>query len=74
MVPDDLAGLRKLSMGFISSRVILTANNLGIFENLKKASSVTEDLMKAVGLTGVKTMLDLSVSQYACCDRKRTLL
>jgi len=42
MVPDDLAGLRKLYLGFTSSRVILTANNLGIFDNLKKASSATE--------------------------------
>jgi ubiquinone/menaquinone biosynthesis C-methylase UbiE len=42
MVPDDLAGLRKLYLGFISSRVILTANNLGIFESLKKASSSAE--------------------------------
>ncbi len=41
MVQDDLAGLRKLYLGFISSRVILTANNLGIFDNLKKASSAT---------------------------------
>jgi ubiquinone/menaquinone biosynthesis C-methylase UbiE len=41
MVPDNLAGLRKLYRGFISSRVILTANNLGIFETLKKASSAT---------------------------------
>ena len=42
MVPDDLAALRKLYLGFISSRVVLTANNLGIFENLKKASSAGE--------------------------------
>ena len=42
MIPDDLAGLRKLYLGFVSSRVILTANNLKIFENLKKASSVAE--------------------------------
>jgi ubiquinone/menaquinone biosynthesis C-methylase UbiE/DNA-binding transcriptional ArsR family regulator len=42
MVPDDLAGLRKLYLGFVSSRVVLTANNLKIFENLKKASSATE--------------------------------
>ena len=42
MIPDDLAGLRKLYLGFVSSRVILTANNLKIFENLKKASSATE--------------------------------
>jgi len=39
MVPDDLAGLRKLYLGFVSGRVILTANNLRIFENLKKSSS-----------------------------------
>lgn len=42
MTPDDLAGLRKLYLGFISSRVILTANNLGIFDNLKKSSSSAE--------------------------------
>ncbi len=42
MVPDDLIGLRKLYLGFISSRVILTANNLGIFDKLKKASSATK--------------------------------
>jgi ubiquinone/menaquinone biosynthesis C-methylase UbiE len=42
MVPDDLAGLRKLYLGFVSARVILTANTLGIFENLKKALSATK--------------------------------
>lgn len=42
MVPDDLAGLRKLYLGFISSRVILTANSLWIFDSLKKASSAME--------------------------------
>jgi len=42
MAPDDLAGLRKLYLGFVSSMVILTANNLKIFDNLKKASSATE--------------------------------
>jgi len=42
MVPDDLAGLRKLYLGFVPSRVILTANNLGIFDSLTKASSATE--------------------------------
>jgi ubiquinone/menaquinone biosynthesis C-methylase UbiE len=39
MIPDDLAGLRKLYLGFMSSRVILTANSLGIFDNLTMASS-----------------------------------
>jgi len=42
MVPDDLAGLRKLYLGFVPSSVIFTANNLEIFDNLKKASSATE--------------------------------
>jgi ubiquinone/menaquinone biosynthesis C-methylase UbiE len=42
MIPEDLVGLRKLYLGFISSRVILTANNLGIFDDLKKPSSAAE--------------------------------
>ncbi len=42
MVPEDLVGLRKLYLGFISSRVILTANNLRIFDNLKKPVSASE--------------------------------
>ena len=42
MVPDDLTGLRKLYLGFISSRVILTANNLGVFDCTKKPSSAME--------------------------------
>jgi ubiquinone/menaquinone biosynthesis C-methylase UbiE len=42
VVPDDLAGLRRLYLGFVSSRVILTANNLGIFEHLKTSSSAGE--------------------------------
>jgi hypothetical protein len=42
MVPEDLVGLRKLYLGFISSRVILTANNLRIFDNLKKPALASE--------------------------------
>ncbi len=42
MLPDDLAGLRKLYLGFLSSRVILTANNIGIFDNLKEPSSAAQ--------------------------------
>lgn len=42
MVPDDLTELRRLYLGFTSSRVVLTANTLGIFENLKRASSAME--------------------------------
>jgi ubiquinone/menaquinone biosynthesis C-methylase UbiE len=42
MVPEDLAGLRRMYLGFTSSRVILTANNIGMFENLKKPSSASD--------------------------------
>jgi ubiquinone/menaquinone biosynthesis C-methylase UbiE len=42
MVPEDLVRLRKLYLGFISSRVILTANNLRIFDNLKKPALASE--------------------------------
>ena len=42
MVPEDLAELRRLYLAFISSRVILTANNLGIFDNLKEWTSASE--------------------------------
>lgn len=39
MVPEDLAGLRKLYSGFMAARVVLTANNLGVFDILTKAVS-----------------------------------
>ncbi len=42
MASDDLAELRKMYLGFMSSRVILTANSLGVFDCLKKASSIME--------------------------------
>lgn len=59
MLPDDLSGLRKLYLGFISSRVILTANNLGIFENLKKASSAMEISIKlSIDLRATEILLD----------------
>jgi len=59
MVPDDLAGLRKLYLGFVSARVILTANNLGIFENLKK-SSPAKDIAKKlkIDLRSTEILLD----------------
>lgn len=41
MVTDDLAGLRRVYLGFTSARVVLTANNLGLFERLKKAQSAS---------------------------------
>jgi ubiquinone/menaquinone biosynthesis C-methylase UbiE len=59
MVPDDLARLRKLYLGFISSRVILTANNLGIFENLKKFSSAMEiSINLRIDLRATEILLD----------------
>lgn len=42
MASDNLAGLRKMYLGFMPSRVILTANSLGVFDNLKKAVSALE--------------------------------
>ncbi|MDA8082584.1 MAG: hypothetical protein M0024_02865 [Nitrospiraceae bacterium] len=39
MVPEDLAGLRKMYLGFITSRVVLTANSLGVFDCLKEAAT-----------------------------------
>ncbi len=42
MIPKDLTNLRRLYLGFIDSRVLLTANNLGVFEKLKKASTAAE--------------------------------
>jgi ubiquinone/menaquinone biosynthesis C-methylase UbiE/DNA-binding transcriptional ArsR family regulator len=59
MVPDDLAGLRKVYLGFTSSRVILTANNIGIFDSLKKASSATEIARKLkIDLRATEILLD----------------
>lgn len=48
MIPKDLLGLRKLYLGFTGARVLLTANNLGIFEHLKKPCSAS----KLSGLLG----------------------
>lgn len=48
MVPEDLTQLRRLYLGFTSSRVILTANNLGLFEHLQKAQS-SKQLAKKLG-------------------------
>jgi ubiquinone/menaquinone biosynthesis C-methylase UbiE len=42
MVPEDLSGLRELYLGFIASRVVLTANNLGIFDHLREAATAGE--------------------------------
>ncbi len=42
MVPQDLAGLRRIYLGFIASRVVITANNLGVFDCLKKPGTAAE--------------------------------
>jgi ubiquinone/menaquinone biosynthesis C-methylase UbiE len=42
MVLNDLIELRRLYLGFTGARVVLTANNLGVFERLQKPSSVKE--------------------------------
>jgi ubiquinone/menaquinone biosynthesis C-methylase UbiE len=48
MVPEDLAGLRRLYLGFTSARVVITAANLGIFDFLKKATTAA-DVAKKLG-------------------------
>lgn len=39
MVPEDLAGLRRLYLGFMGARVVITASNLRLFDHLRKPSS-----------------------------------
>ncbi len=59
MLPEDLVRLRKLYLGFISSRVILTANNLRIFDNLKNSASATEISRKLkIDLRATEILLD----------------
>lgn len=41
MASEDLIGLRRLYSGFMASRVILTANNLGVFDHLKISSTAS---------------------------------
>ena len=47
MITEDLRGFRKMYTGFTSARVILTANNLCIFNRLKSPVSA-ESLAKAL--------------------------
>lgn len=59
MITDDLAALRKLYLGFTSARVVLTANNLGLFEQLRKTQS-TVAVAKSLGtdLRATQILLD----------------
>lgn len=56
MLADDLIELRRDYMGFMTSRVILTANNLGLFDRLKRASGAAE---VATGLKADKRALEI---------------
>jgi hypothetical protein len=46
MLPQELVGLRRLYLGFIASRVVITANNLGVFDCLKKPATTIEAAKK----------------------------
>jgi ubiquinone/menaquinone biosynthesis C-methylase UbiE len=39
MIPEDLAGLRRIYTGFMGARVVITANSLGVFDRLRGPSS-----------------------------------
>ncbi len=63
MLPYDLAELRKLYLGFISSRVILTANALGMFDKMKRASSAKDISRKLkTDLRATEILLDALTS------------
>lgn len=42
MVPADLTELRRLYMGFMGARVVITANRLRVFDHLREASTAEE--------------------------------
>ncbi|HXX80871.1 MAG TPA: methyltransferase [Thermodesulfovibrionales bacterium] len=46
MVPEDLAGLRRLYMGFTAARVVITANTLGVFDCLVQAVNAVDAARK----------------------------
>jgi ubiquinone/menaquinone biosynthesis C-methylase UbiE len=47
MVTEELRGFRKMYTGFTGARVILTANNLGVFDRLKRPVSA-KDMSKVL--------------------------
>ena len=59
MVPEDLAGLRRLYTGFMGARVVITANSLGVFDLLRRPSSagVVAKALKA-DLRATEILLD----------------
>ncbi|GAB4390745.1 MAG: methyltransferase [Thermodesulfovibrionales bacterium] len=59
MISDDARELRKLWSGFWSARVLITANNLGIFEHLRRPAE-PEDVAEAAGTSqrGTRLLLD----------------
>lgn len=59
MASEELAGLRKIYLGFTASRVVLTANSLGVFERLEKPSSA-QAVAKKIGADprAVEILLD----------------
>ena len=59
MVPKELMELRRLYLGFTGARVVLTANNLGVFEHLQKPSLAKEIARKLkANLRAVEILLD----------------
>lgn len=59
MVPKELTEFRKLYLGFMPSRVVLTANNLGVFDILQKPRTA-KDLAGKLGtdLRSTEILLD----------------
>jgi ubiquinone/menaquinone biosynthesis C-methylase UbiE len=49
MMPEDLAGLRRLYLGFTAARVVITANTLRVFDCLEKAVNAA-DVAKKLSL------------------------
>ena len=59
MVHKDLMALRRLYLGFTGARVIITANNLGIFEHLQEPSFVRETARKVkADMRAMEILLD----------------